>query len=125
MVDAALRRVPGPRDRKALVSFGAHDLSKEAAHMPRIDVETGGLRAAGGSAESVAADLRGLAGEIAAALSGVGGAAPPQSSAASGEFSQALQAGALAIADGVGSLGANAVSAAGTYEQVDRQAMPR
>lgn len=93
--------------------------------MPRIDVETGSLRTAGGSAESVAAELQGFAGEIAAALSGVGGAAPPQSAAASGEFSHALQAGALAIADGVGSLGANAVSAADTYDQVDQQVMPR
>ena len=93
--------------------------------MPRIDVETGGLRTAGGSAGSVAADLRGFAGEIAAALSGVGGAAPSQSAAAGGEFGRALEAGALAIADGVGSLGANAVSAAGTYEQVDQRVMPR
>jgi hypothetical protein len=40
--------------------------------MPRIDVETGGLRAAGGSAESVAAELRGFAGEIAAGEYGGG-----------------------------------------------------
>lgn len=90
----------------------------------RIDVETGGLRAAGGSAESVAAELQGLAGEIGAALSGVAGAAPPESASASGMFSQALQAGALAISEGVGSLGANAVSAADAYETVDRQVMP-
>ena len=93
--------------------------------MPRIDVETGGLRTAGGSAESVAAELRGFAGEIAAALSGVGGAAPSQSEAAGAQFGRALEAGALAIADGVGSLGANAVSAAETYEQVDQRVMPR
>jgi hypothetical protein len=91
----------------------------------RFDVETGGLRAAGGSAETIAADLRGLAGEIGAALSGVAGAAPPESAAATGEFSQTVQAGALAIGDGVGGLGANAVSAADAYEQVDGQAMPR
>jgi hypothetical protein len=91
----------------------------------RFDVETGGLRSAGGSAESVAGDLRGLAGEIGAALSGVSGAAPPQSSAATGQFSQTVQAGALAIGDSVGSIGANAVSAADAYEQVDRQVMPR
>jgi hypothetical protein len=93
--------------------------------MPRIDVETGGLRAAGGSVGSVAAELRGFAGQIRAALSVVGDAAPPHSAAASGEFSHALQAGALAIAEGVGSLGANAVSAADTYEQVDQRVMPR
>jgi hypothetical protein len=91
----------------------------------RFEVETGGLRTAGGSAQGVAAELRGLAGEIAAALSGVAGAAPPESAAAGGAFSQAAQAGALAIGDGVGSLGANAVSAADAYEQVDGQAMPR
>jgi hypothetical protein len=90
----------------------------------RFDVETGGLRTAGGSAESVAAELQGFAGEIAAALSGVAGAAPPETSSASGMFSQALQAGAFAIGEGVGSLGANAVSAADAYEQVDRQVMP-
>jgi hypothetical protein len=90
----------------------------------RFDVETGGLRTAGGSAEGVAVELRGLAGEIAAALSGVAGAAPPETSAASGTFSQGLQAGALAIGEGVGALGANAVSAADAYEQVDRQVMP-
>jgi uncharacterized protein YukE len=93
--------------------------------MSRIDVETGGLRAAGGSVEGVAAELRGFAGQIRAALSGLGDAAPPQSAAASGEFSHALQAGALSIAEGVGSLGANVVSAADAYEQVDQRAMPR
>ena len=31
----------------------------------RFDVETGGLREAGGSAETIAAELRGLAGEMA------------------------------------------------------------
>jgi len=90
----------------------------------RIDVETGGLRTAGGSAESVAADLQGLAGEIAAALSGVGGAAPPETAGASGMFSQALQAGALATGEGIGALGANAVSAADAYDVVDRRVMP-
>jgi hypothetical protein len=91
----------------------------------RFDVETSGLRSAGGSAETVAADLRGLAGEIGAALAGVSGAAPPQSAAATGQFSQTIQTGALAIGDSVGSIGANAVSAADAYEQVDRQGMPR
>lgn len=90
----------------------------------RIDVETGDLRSAGGSAQGVAADLRGLAGEIAAALSGVAGAAPPQTASATGEFSNTAQVGALSIGDAVGSIGGNAISAAGVYEQVDAQAMP-
>jgi hypothetical protein len=92
--------------------------------MPAIEVETGALRSAGGSAQSVGADLRGLAGEVGAALSGVGGAAPPATAAAGAAFAQAVQAGALAIGEGVSSLGANAVTAAGVYEQVDREAMP-
>ena len=73
----------------------------------------------------MAADLRGLAGEIGAALAGVSGAAPRESAAVTGQFSQTVQAGALAIGDSVGSIGSNAVSAADAYEQVDRQVMPR
>ena len=92
--------------------------------MSRISVEPGGLRSAGGVALSAGADLRGLAGEILAALSGVGGAAPPETSAAAATFSGGMQTAALAVGDGVAALGANAGTAADVYEQVDAQAMP-
>jgi hypothetical protein len=93
--------------------------------MGEIRVEPAGLRAAGGSAQAAGADLRGLAGEVAAALSGVSGAAPPETGGASTAFSNAVQTGALAVSDGVTMLGSNAQTAAGVYEQVDREAMPR
>jgi hypothetical protein len=93
--------------------------------MSEIRVEPGGLRSAGGVAQSAGADLRGFAGEVGAALSGVGGAAPPQTAAAAASFSDAMQTGALAVGDGVAALGANAGTAADVYEQVDREAMPR
>jgi Excreted virulence factor EspC, type VII ESX diderm len=92
--------------------------------MGEIRVDPGTLRSAGGVAESAGADLRGLAGEVSAALSGVGGSAPAETSGAASAFSNALQVGALAIGDGVSALGANAGTAADVYEQVDRQAMP-
>ena len=92
--------------------------------MSRISVEPGGLRSAGGVAQSAGADLRGLAGEVLAALSAVGGAAPPQTSAATATFSGGMQTAALAIGDGMAALGANAGTAADVYEQVDAQAMP-
>ena len=42
----------------------------------------------------------------------------------SATFSNAVQNGALAVSDGVVALGSNAETAAGVYEQADRQAMP-
>jgi hypothetical protein len=90
----------------------------------RISVEPSGLRSAGGVAHSAGADLRGLAGEVLAALSAVGGAAPPQTSAAAAAFSGGMQTAALAIGDGVAALGTNAGTAADVYEHVDAQAMP-
>jgi hypothetical protein len=93
--------------------------------MGQIRVEPGSLRSAGGIAQSAGADLRGLAGEVLAALSAVGGAAPPETSAASATFSNGMQTAALAVGDGVASLGSNAGTAADVYEQVDEQAMPR
>jgi hypothetical protein len=90
----------------------------------RIEVEPGGLRAAGGTAQSAGADLRGLGGEVLAALSAVGGAAPPQTSAAAQTFSTGMQTATLAVGDGVAALGSNAGTAADVYEQVDQQAMP-
>jgi Excreted virulence factor EspC, type VII ESX diderm len=92
--------------------------------MGEIRVDPGSLRSAGGVAQSAGADLRGLAGEVSAALAGVGGSAPAETSGAVGAFSNALQVGALAIGDGVAALGSNAGTAACVYEQVDRQAMP-
>jgi hypothetical protein len=90
----------------------------------RISVEPSGLRSAGGVAQSAGADLRGLAGEILAALSAVGGAVPPETSAAAATFSGGMQTAALAIGDAVAALGSNAGTAADVYEQVDTQAMP-
>jgi hypothetical protein len=90
----------------------------------QIKVEPGGLRSAGGVAQAAGADLRGLAGEVLAALSAVGGPAPPQTSAAAETFSKGMQTAALAVGDGVASLGTNAGTAADVYEQVDEQAMP-
>jgi hypothetical protein len=92
--------------------------------MGEIRVDPGTLRSAGGVAQAAGADLRGLAGEASAALSGVGGSAPAETGAAVNAFSNALQVGALAIGDGVTALGTNAGAAASVYEQVDRQAMP-
>jgi hypothetical protein len=93
--------------------------------MGEIRVDPGSLRSAGGVAETAGADLRGLAGEVSAALAGVGAAAPAQTSGAATAFSSAMQTGALAIGDGVSALGANAGTAASVYEHVDREAMPR
>jgi hypothetical protein len=93
--------------------------------MGEIRVDPGSLRSAGGTAQSAGSDLRGLAGEVAAALSGVSGAAPSETGTAAGAFSQTVQVGALAVGDGIVQLGANAETAATVYEQVDRQAMPR
>jgi hypothetical protein len=92
--------------------------------MGQIRVEPGSLRSAGGIAQSAGADLRGLAGEVLAALSAVGAAAPPQTSSAAATFSAGMQTAALAVGDGVASLGSNAGTAADVYEQVDAQAMP-
>lgn len=92
--------------------------------MPRIDVETGGLRTAGGAAQAIGGDLRGLAGQIQAALADVGGAAPPQTASAGGAFSQAMETATLAVGDGVARLGGNAQVAADVYDTVDRQVMP-
>jgi hypothetical protein len=92
--------------------------------MGRITVESASLRSAGGVAQSAGADLRGLAGEVLAALSAIGGAAPPETSVASATFSNGMQTAALAVGAGVASLGSNAGAAADIYEQVDEQAMP-
>jgi hypothetical protein len=92
--------------------------------MPEMRVDPGSLRSAGGTAQLAGGRLRTLAGEVTAAVSGVAGAAPPETSAASAVFANALETCALAIAEGIGALGANAESAASVYEQVDRQAMP-
>ena len=92
--------------------------------MSRIDVETGGLRTAGSGAQGVGADIRGLAGEIRAALAAVGGAAPPETASAGQAFAGGMETGALAVGDGVASLGGNALSAADAYEVVDQQVMP-
>lgn len=92
--------------------------------MSEIRVDPGALRAAGGVAQSAGSDLRGLAGEVGAALSAVGGAAPGQTSGAAAGFSSAAQAATLAVGDGILALGSNAEAAAGVYEQVDREAMP-
>ena len=69
------------------------------------------------------AKVAGLTGKT-AALSGVADAAPPETGGASAAFAGAVQNGALAVADGVVSLGSNAEAAASVYEQVDRQVMP-
>ena len=69
--------------------------------MSRIDVETGGLRTAGSSAQGVGADIRGLAGEIRAALAAVGGAAPPETASAGQAFAGAMETGALAVVFGI------------------------
>jgi Excreted virulence factor EspC, type VII ESX diderm len=92
--------------------------------MPEIRVDPGSLRSAGGTARLAGSQLRTLAGEVTAALSEVAGAAPPETSGASTAFAGALETCALAIAEGIGTLGSNAESAASVYEQVDRQAMP-
>jgi hypothetical protein len=92
--------------------------------MAEIRVDPGSLRSAGGTARLAGTQLLALAGEVRAALSGVAGAAPPDTSAASSAFGGAVEAGAVAIGDGVGALGTNAESAAAVYEQVDQEAMP-
>jgi hypothetical protein len=92
--------------------------------MGEIRVEPGSLRSAGGTARLAGTQLMALAGEVRAALSGVAGAAPPETSGASAAFAAAVEAGAIAIADGVGALGSNAEAAASVYEQVDREVMP-
>jgi uncharacterized protein YukE len=92
--------------------------------MGEIRVDPGTLRAAGGTAQAAGADLRGLAGEVAAALSAVDGAAPPESGGAAAMFSNAVQTGTLAVSECVVALGSNADTAANVYEQTDRQAMP-
>ena len=92
--------------------------------MSEIRVEPGSLRTAGGTARLAGTQLAALAGEVSAALAGVAGAAPPETSGASAAFGSAVETGALAIANGIGSLGSNAETAASVYEQVDRQAMP-
>jgi hypothetical protein len=92
--------------------------------MAEIRVDPGSLRSAGGTARLAGTQLLALAGEVRAALSGVAGAAPPETSGASTAFAGAVEAGAVAIGDGVGALGSNAESAAAVYEQVDQEAMP-
>src|SRR5215216_2223541 len=92
--------------------------------MPEIRVDPGSLRSAGGTARLAGSQLRSLAGEVTSAVAGVGGAAPPETSAASSAFASALETCALAIAEGIAAVGSNAESAASVYEQVDRQAMP-
>jgi hypothetical protein len=54
----------------------------------------------------------------------VGGAAPPETASAGQAFAGAMETGALAVGDGVASLGGNALSAADAYEVVDQRVMP-